>query len=141
MLKDFCQLNTVETGTANHYQLRQPDALTALSYMRTIPPCLFYRCDPRCHYFGECCIDAKESETPVRLLEYFCVEFAKFNLLGHALIKSCPVGTPKHLMVSCTEGVAETWSPLGWPVSDVNTKLRYEYPCLSVERLINFGKP
>ena len=87
-----------------------------------------YRCDPRCHYFGECCFDAPEPldfTKPTDLLKYVCVLPGSEiqGTQGYALIATCPTGSDPRQQRLCEQGVYGEWNPLGWPVYDNSTKL------------------
>ena len=98
-------------------------------------PILYYctshfRCDSRCHYFGECCFDAPEPgpdfKKPEEILTYKCVPpgSASQSTQGYALISTCPTGSESIRNTLCNDAVYGNWSSLSWPVYDDHTNLR-----------------
>ena len=91
-----------------------------------------FRCDSRCHYFGECCFDAEKSKSfldqpSTDILKYECVRFhPEEDRVGYAVVSECPPNSDLELVNLCQAGVGGSWSPLRWPVYDQKTKLRYE---------------
>ena len=66
-------------------------------------------------------------QPPTDTLKYECVAFRQRNIgVGYAVVAECPPNSDLELVSLCQAGVGGTWSPLGWPVYDQKTKLRYD---------------
>ncbi|XP_067949541.1 uncharacterized protein [Watersipora subatra] len=88
------------------------------------------RCDQRCHYFGDCCLDAPPlpaylTITPFDQSDWTCYNVYHSYYEGLIVIDSCPDNMTETASF-CESGVLGAWDLHGWLVSDKETKLTYK---------------